>query len=170
MGKKELSTELGSAIEKWADEGLESIGVFKNKSPEYERFKKQIIAQLRSLYTDKAIDLFLRAKDNRRIEAPDGFARITGPCGDTMEIFLKTNNSIIIDSSFQTDGCQPSIAAGGMVAEMVKGKNIDEIRNYTQQDVLDSLGGLPDDHKHCALLAINTLKEAIDNFYKKNKN
>jgi nitrogen fixation NifU-like protein len=49
---------------------------------------------------------------------------------------------------------------------MVKGKQPDEVGNYTQQDVLDSLGGLPDENKHCALLAINTLKEAINNYYK----
>jgi len=168
MGEKQkVSAELSISLEQWAEESLESIGIFKNKSPEFERLQKQVIRQLRTVYSDKAIDIFLRTKDNRKIELPDGFAKVTGPCGDTMQIFLKMDNGVIVDSSFQTDGCKPSVASGGMVAEMIKGKNIDEVRKYTQQDVLDSLGGLPEENKHCALLAINTLKEAIENFNKK---
>jgi nitrogen fixation protein NifU and related proteins len=167
--KQQLSAELKIALEQWAEESLTGIGIFKNNYPEYNKLIEQSIRQLRSVYSDKAIDIFLRTNDNRKIDSPDGSAKLTGDCGDTMEIFFKVNNGKITDASFQTDGCKPTMASGGMVAEMIKGKQIGEIRKYTQKDVLDSLGGLPEENHHCALLAIYTLKEAIENYDEKIK-
>ncbi len=167
--KQKLSAELRKALEQWAEETLEGIGVFKDKCLDFEKWKQKVIEQLRSVYSDKTIDMFLRTKDNRTIDSPDGFARITGSCGDTMEIFLKVDNGIIIDSSFQTDGCNPSHAAGGMVAEMVKGKRVDKMKLLTSRAILNALGGLPEDHKHCASLAVDTLKEALEDLAKREK-
>jgi len=170
MGKKQdLSAEFSNALEQWAEDALEGIGIFKNRYPDFEKLKEKAIEQLRSVYSDKTIDMFLTSKDNRRMDCPDGFARITGPCGDTMEIFLKVDSDVIIDSSFQTDGCSPSKACGGMVAQMAKGKSIAEIKELTAQDVLDVLGGLPVESEHCALLAVDTLKEAVEDIVKREK-
>ena len=160
--KQQLSAGFRSALERWGEESLEGIGIFRDKFPDFEKWKEKSIEQLRSVYSDKTIDVFLTTKDNRTIDSPDGFARFTGSCGDTMEIFLRGKNGIIMDSSFQTDGCISAQAAGGMVIEMLKGKRIDEIKELTPQDVLDALGGLPKENEHCATLAIDTLKRALD--------
>ncbi|MBN2402110.1 MAG: iron-sulfur cluster assembly scaffold protein [Spirochaetes bacterium] len=167
--KKELSAELRTALEEWAEENLRAIGLSKDKIHDYENWKEKAIAQLRFIYSDKVIDLFLRTKDFRKMDSPDAFARVRGQCGDTMEIYLKVNNGKIIDSSFQTDGCKPTIASGGMVAEMIKEKSIDKIENLTQQDVLNALGGLPKESEHCALLATDTLKEALNKLAERGK-
>jgi nitrogen fixation NifU-like protein len=98
------------------------------------------------------------------MEDADGFARVTGPCGDTMEIWLRAKNGDLTDATFLTDGCGTSIASGSMVTEMAKGKNITEAQKISQQDVLSALGGLPEESQHCALLAADTLKEAIRNY------
>jgi nitrogen fixation NifU-like protein len=94
----------------------------------------------------------------------DGFASVTGPCGDTMEIWLKVMDGIIIQATFYTDGWGTGIASGSMVTEMAKGKSITEAQKIGQQNVLDALGGLPDESKHCALLAANTLREAVRDY------
>ena len=98
------------------------------------------------------------------LEDANGFARVTGPCGDTMLIWLKGNGDAIINASFTTDGCGTTLASGSMVTEMVKGKSIGEARKTTQCDVLDALGGLPQESEHCALLAANTLKAALRDY------
>lgn len=64
-----------------------------------------------------------------------------------------------------TDGCVTTIAAGSMVTEMAKGKPVDEAIQIGQQDILESLDGLPEESRHCALLASNTLKEATIDYY-----
>ena len=81
-----------------------------------------------------------------------------------MEICLKVTDGRVMNDSFWTDGCGPSIASGSMVTELAKGKSVSEAQKITQQDVLDALGGLPEDNLHCALLAANTLKEAIKDY------
>jgi len=51
-----------------------------------------------------------------------------------------------------------------MTTELAKGKSIAEARKISQENVLDALGGLPEESQHCALLASNALKEAIKDY------
>jgi nitrogen fixation NifU-like protein len=81
-----------------------------------------------------------------------------------MEIYLKVRDGKVMNASFWTDGCGTTIASGSMVTEMAKGKSILEAQKITQQHILDALEGLPEDSLHCALLAANTLKEAIKDY------
>ena len=92
---------------------------------------------------------------------PDGHAVITGPCGDTDEFFVRIFSSRILESSFRTTGCLFTVAACDAVAFLAEGRTVREAMQLTQESVLEYLGGLPDDHKHCALLAVNTLHKAL---------
>jgi nitrogen fixation NifU-like protein len=69
-----------------------------------------------------------------------------------------------------TDGCATSIASGSMATELAKGKDVKETSKISQQMILDALDGLPEESVHCALLASNTLNEAIKNYLDSNKN
>ncbi len=130
----------------------------------WEQFEELIKAEMRKIYSETAIDHSMNPRNIGGIEDADGFAKVTGSCGDTMELWLKVKNGTVADASFMTDGCGTSIASGSMVTEMAKGKSISELRKISQQDVLSALGGLPDESEHCALLAANTLKEAIRDY------
>jgi nitrogen fixation NifU-like protein len=130
----------------------------------FTELEQSVMEDMKRVYSEKTIDHFLNPRNLGGIPAPDGFGRITGPCGDTMEIYLKVSDGRVLNASFWTDGCGPSIASGSMVTELAKGKSVLEAQKITQQDVLDALGGLPEDNLHCALLAANTLKEAIKDY------
>jgi nitrogen fixation NifU-like protein len=130
----------------------------------WEQFQDLIKAQMRKIYSETVIDHAMNPRNLGDMEDADGFARVTGPCGDTMEIWLRAKNGDLTDATFLTDGCGTSIASGSMVTEMAKGKNITEAQKISQQDVLNALGGLPEESQHCALLAADTLKEAIRNY------
>jgi nitrogen fixation NifU-like protein len=93
----------------------------------------------------------------------DARARITGPCGDTMEFWLQVDLGRICAAGFTTSGCGTSRAAGSMTTELAVGKRLAEAARIEQADVLRALGGLPPDSEHCALLAVNTLRAALDN-------
>jgi nitrogen fixation NifU-like protein len=56
------------------------------------------------------------------MEDEDGFARITGPYRDTVEIWLRVRDDIINEATFVTDDCCTSHAAGSMTMELAKGK------------------------------------------------
>jgi nitrogen fixation NifU-like protein len=130
----------------------------------FKELEQSVMEDMKEVYSEKTIDHFLNPRNLGEIAAPDGFGRVTGPCGDTMEIYLKVRDGKVINASFWTDGCGPSIASGSMVTELAKEKSLIEARKITQDDVLDALGGLPEDSLHCALLAANTLKEAIKDY------
>jgi nitrogen fixation NifU-like protein len=130
----------------------------------FKELEQSVIEDMKEIYSEKTIDHFLNPRNLGEIPAPDGFGRVTGPCGDTMEIYLRVRDGRVMNASFRTDGCGTTIASGSIVTEMVKGKSIVEARKITQDDILDALGGLPEDSLHCALLAANTLKEAIKDY------
>ncbi len=52
-----------------------------------------------------------------------------------------------------------------MITELVKGESVSQALRISQQDVLNALGGLPEESQHCALLAANTLKEVIKDYF-----
>jgi len=134
------------------DEGLEGL----QKLVEFEMGKS---------YSKTAIDHAMQPRNVGVLPGADGYAEILGPCGDTMEIWISVNNGIIEEATFMTDGCGTSIAAGSMATEMIKGKALEDALQIGQQDILDALDGLPEESQHCALLAANTLKEAIANYF-----
>ncbi len=130
----------------------------------FRELQQSIMEDMRKVYSEKTIDHFLNPRNLGGIPTPDGFARLTDPCGDTMEIYIKVKEDRITNACFWTDGCGCSIASGSMVTELAKGKSIPEAQRITQQDILNALGGLPEDDIHCALLAADTLKEAIKDY------
>ena len=131
---------------------------------EFNELQELILGDARKVYSETVIDHSMNPRNVGNLEDADGFARVTGSCGDTMEIWLKVMDGIIVQATFYTDGCGTTIASGSMVTEMAKGKSITEAQKLSQQDVLDALGGLPDESQHCALLAANTLKAAIRDY------
>jgi len=133
-------------------------------SSELEKALEDIQKELWADYTETVIDHAQNPRNVGRLPNADGSAIITGPCGDTMYIWLKVSEGKIKDDRFWTDGCGTSIAAGSMVTEMAKGKSVVQASKIRQQDVLNALGGLPEDSVHCALLAANTLNTAIKDY------
>jgi nitrogen fixation NifU-like protein len=131
---------------------------------EFDKLEEDIMTVMRSIYTQTVIDHAMSPRNVGNLKDSDGFASVTGPCGDTMEIWLRVKDSKVRQATFWTDGCGTAIAAGSMVTELVRGKAIADALKLTQQDVLDALGGLPEDSVHCALLAANTLKEAVRDY------
>ena len=130
----------------------------------HQEYEDLIEAKMRQVYSGEVIDHALHPRNLGDMKSADAFGRITGPCGDTMEIWLKVNGGVVIAASFATDGCAATISTGSMVTELVKGKTIGEVLRISQQDILDALGGLPEGNQHCALLAADTLKKAAKDY------
>jgi nitrogen fixation NifU-like protein len=129
-----------------------------------------IMGDARKIYSEKVIERWLNPRNRGKVRNADGFAKIKGPCGDTMQISFKVNDGRLSKIKFMTDGCASSIAAGSMATELAQGKKIEEAAEISQQMILEALKGLPEESVHCALLASNTLKEAIRNYFDSKRN
>lgn len=124
----------------------------------------RIYDETKEAYGDVAFERWLNPLYMGSIENPDGYGRVTGSCGDTMQIFLKFENDRIKEASFQTDGCGSSAVCGSFAAEMAIGKNPDEIAEITGEAILEKLGGLPKEDEHCAFLSAESLQEALHEY------
>ena len=130
----------------------------------WEQLEELVKAEMRKVYSETTIDHAMNPRNFGELDNADGFGKITGPCGDTMEIWLRVKNGTITEATFLTDGCGTSISSGSMITELAKGKSISDAQKISPQDVLNALGGLPEESKHCALLAANTLKAATRDY------
>ena len=110
------------------------------------------------------LDHAQKPRNNGPLSDFNAHARITGPCGDTMEFWLAVRNDKVEKVSFITDGCGSSLACGSMATCLAGGRGIEEAAGIRPQDILDALGGLPEEVEHCALLAANTLKAACEDY------
>jgi nitrogen fixation NifU-like protein len=129
-----------------------------------KRIQSDILQQLKKEYSAKFIRHWQQPKNWGIMHDADGYGKVTGPCGDTMEISLTVKNDRIMKCTYDTDGCGTTIACGSIITEMAKGKNIHEAKAINQQTILDYCGGLPDADQHCALLAAQTLQQAIADY------
>jgi len=118
----------------------------------------------KELYSERTLEEAYNPKNVGVLEDPDGCGRITGPCGDTIQIHLKVADGKIADCKFITDGCGPSTASGSTVTEMAKGKTIEDALMIDANAILAVLGGLPEESIHCPVLAVNTLRAAIEDY------
>jgi len=130
----------------------------------WDEFQELAKADMRKVYSETVVDHATNPRNVGSMEDASGFARIIGPCGDTMEIWLRVGDNTIVEATFMTDGCGTTIAAGSMATELARGKSVIQAQKISQQDVLKALGGLPEESQHCALLVSNTLKEAVKDY------
>ena len=98
------------------------------------------------------------------LDDPDAFGEIKGPCGDTMKISLKIDKEMIKYVNFWTDGCGATIACGSMLTKIIKGKTVQDAKKISSSQLEEALEGLPIEHLHCSILAVNTLQKAIKNY------
>jgi nitrogen fixation NifU-like protein len=124
-------------------------------------WEKSLETAIKQIYSETLLEHGRNPRNLGDLRESNAFGIVIGTCGDTMAIWLKVEDDEIAEISFTTDGCMTSLAAGSMITEMAKGKTLIDAQQISQQDVLDSLGGLPQESEHCALLAVNTLRQAI---------
>ena len=74
---------------------------------------------------------------------------------------------MIKEARFWTDGCGATIASGNMLTKIILGKNLKEANTVTSKQLISALDGLPKENLHCAVLAVNTLRKSIENYYKR---
>ena len=122
-----------------------------------------------ALYTETVMDHFMHPRNVGEIENPDGVGQVgNAKCGDIMKMYLKIQNNIIEDVKFETFGCGSAIASSSMATELIKGKTIEEALAVTNKQVVDALGGLPAYKLHCSVLAEESIKAAVKNYYDRN--
>jgi nitrogen fixation NifU-like protein len=118
-------------------------------------------------YSQRFKNEFFNPRNFGTIENPDSHVRITGVCGDTIEMFLTIRDERIHDIKFTTDGCGATIVCASFVTRTAQGKSVEEALRIEPDDVDQYFEGLPEEHKHCTKLAVITLRAAVEEYRNK---
>lgn len=142
----------------------------KNQFDEFvDNLQKEVIGKEIEDYNEYIVHLFHNPKNWGRL--PENEIAIsqsyTGPCGDTMWFFLNINEGVIEKANFITNGCGASVATASQTTLLIEGKSLEFAEKLKPKDIDKALKGLPEDHKHCAELAVRTLQRAIKKYKEK---
>jgi len=138
-------------------------------------------------YSRKVLDIFKNPHNIGEIKDADAIGKVGNPaCGDMMWMYLRIaknkrgkdgsgavkpelGEEVIEDAKVKTFGCVAAVSTSSVLTDMIKGKTLKEAMKFTKQDIVDILNGLPKIKVHCSVLAIDALKEAVYDYYKRNK-
>lgn len=99
-----------------------------------------------------------------RMNDPISAAVIKGPCGDSMEFYLVIKDEVIEEVKYYTEGCGNTRSCGYAVAHRAKGKKVLDALAISPSDLIKSGECLPEEGRHCAILAVSTFYRAIADY------
>ena len=118
------------------------------------------------MYTEQVMEHFTNPRNVGEI--PDGIGEVgNAKCGDIMKMYIKVKDNVITDVKFKTYGCGSAIATSSIATEMIKGHTLEEALKLSNKAVVEALGGLPAHKIHCSVLAEQSIKAAIADYYKR---
>jgi nitrogen fixation NifU-like protein len=109
----------------------------------------------------KYLEMALKSERMEPLQEPDAVGRHTGECGDTVALFIKLRGTTIAQVGIQIQGCMNTAASANAVAELIEGRSMEEAWDVTPDRVAEFLETLPQDHYHCAELAVGALYRAL---------
>lgn len=118
-------------------------------------------------YIDHLLDHFQNPRNKHRME--DASVQLGGGnpgCGDLITVYLKIDDAgTVTEASFEGEGCTISQAGGSIIAEIVEGMTLDEIKQLGKDTMVEEMGDdVVKSRVRCATLALGTVQAAVDEY------
>lgn len=138
--------------------------------------------EIRELYQALILDHGRHPRNHKKLDSythcQEGYNPI---CGDRLTLYLRVENDVVVDASFEGVGCAISVASASLMTEQIKGKSLGEVEQLftafhhfvtsaepespePSLGKLTVLGGVREfpGRIKCATLAWHTLKAELD--------
>lgn len=116
------------------------------------------------MYSPQVAEHIANPRNVGELDNPSGVGDVTNEvCMDRIRLTVRVESGRISDARVQAHGCPPTIAAASALTELIMGCSLDELQSFTRKDIVDALGRLPVAKMHCASLAVEALRAAIEN-------
>ncbi len=140
-----------------------------NKETQMSDPLDSLLSEIQMKCDNTAVDMFGKETTIRwknpsfaaTMENPDAIGEVKGTCGDSIKIFLLFEGDKISEASFSTDGCGATIVSSDVACELAIGNNIDKASEIGGEEIIEVLGKIPEDKRHCAHLASSALQDAL---------
>ena len=114
------------------------------------------------MYSKQVLDHFEHPRFAGEVKDPTVSVELENPaCGDRLRLTLRIEGEQIVEVRFKAKGCVPSMACASRLAEMMNGMRVRDAQALTREDLVNSLGGLPEASTHAGFLAMDALAEAL---------
>jgi len=110
------------------------------------------------MYSARLLDYFQHPRNAGEVANPDAAVEVENPaCGDILRLTIKVEGGRIAEIRFRAQGCVPAMACGSALTELVKGKTLEEARDFGRQELLRAVESLPAASSHAPQLALDAL-------------
>ncbi|NUM44128.1 MAG: SUF system NifU family Fe-S cluster assembly protein [Anaerolineales bacterium] len=116
------------------------------------------------LYRDQIIDRYKNPRFRGSLDPHDITYEDDNPlCGDRIRIDIRVDeNNYITEAAYSGRGCSISQASADLLVEQIIGKNLEEVKALTKEDILEMLGiELGPVRLKCALLSLKVVKAGV---------
>ena len=123
----------------------------------------------RSEHIEYILDHFQNPRNKGRMDDADVQLGGGNPgCGDLITVYLKIDDDGRIEkASFEGEGCTISQAGGSIIAEMIEGMTLDEVKELGTETMIEEMGqDVVKSRVRCATLALGTAQAAVDQYRK----
>jgi nitrogen fixation protein NifU and related proteins len=121
------------------------------------------------IYNQTVMEHFKNPRNVGEIEDADGIGiYMSDFCGDITKFWVKISGGRIDAVTYKTQGCVASVACGSVLTELIKNKTVKEALQITKDDIVSTLGGLPEQKIHCSVLADDAMKDALRDYLSRN--
>ena len=116
------------------------------------------------------LDHFLNARNVGDLPDADGVGEVGAvSCGDVVRLSIRVKDGRIAEARFRAFGCGTVIACVSATTEMLRGKTIEEVQRFSNEQISKALGGLPATKAHCPVLAEEAVKAAVADYLHRRK-
>lgn len=111
------------------------------------------------MHSPVLIDHFENPRNAGELPPPAITVEVTNPvCGDILRLSARVENGVVAATGFKVRGCTASIAAGSALTQLLIGRDRAAMLKLQADDIDQALGGLINESKHVALLAMDAVK------------
>lgn len=112
-----------------------------------------------AMYPEKLLDHFQNPRNVGELASPAVTVEASNPaCGDILRLSVRMVEGVAVEARFKVRGCTASIAAGSAMTEWLTGKTREQMARFDALVIDESVGGLPAESRHAAVLCADALR------------
>lgn len=114
------------------------------------------------MYSTQVLDHFQNPRHVGEVEHASAVVEVQNPvCGDQLRLSARLAEGRLAEVRFRAKGCVPAIACGSRLTELMLDRSLAEVKALRREELVASLGGLPEASTHAGHLAMDALHQLL---------